>query len=88
MDSCTGQGSFGLKFASSLSGLNLLTTLWEEITNYLIQRQTSGFLEGFNNKGNVLKRRCNGIFNLKHLFRRIYLDLHGYRLFTGTIISA
>ncbi|HEX9389008.1 MAG TPA: ISL3 family transposase [Anaerolineales bacterium] len=68
--------------------LNLLATWWEEITNYFIQRQNSGFVEGFNNKVKVLKRRCYGIFNLQHLFQRIYLDLHGYRLFSATTIYA
>jgi transposase len=67
--------------------LKLLETWWEEITNYFIQRENSGFVEGFNNKVKVLKRRCYGIFNLKHLFQRIYLDLHGYRLFAATTIS-
>jgi transposase len=56
---------------------------WEEITNYFIDRASSGFVEGMNNKLKVLKRRCYGIFNLKHLFQRIYLDLEGYRLFLG-----
>ena len=68
--------------------LKLLSAWWEEITNYFIQRENSGFVEGFNNKVKVLKRRCYGIFNLKHLFQRIYLDLHGYRLFAATTISA
>lgn len=67
--------------------LNLLQTWWQEITNYFIQRENSGFVEGFNNKVKVLKRRCYGIFNLRHLFQRIYLDLHGYRLFAATTIS-
>jgi transposase len=67
--------------------LKLLETWWEEIANYFIQRENSGFVEGFNNKVKVLKRRCYGIFNLKHLFQRIYLDLHGYRLFAATTIS-
>jgi transposase len=67
--------------------LKLLNTWWEEITNYFIQRENSGFVEGFNNKVKVLKRRCYGIFNLKHLFQRIYLDLHGYRLFATTFYS-
>jgi len=53
----------------------------EEIANYFINRDTSGFVEGFNNKIKVLKRRCYGIFNIQHLFQRIYLDLEGYRLF-------
>lgn len=73
------------------SGLNcfenfrkLLNTWWEEITNYFIRRENSGFVEGFNNKVKVLKRRSYGIFNLKHLFQRIYLDLHGYHLFATT----
>lgn len=66
--------------------LKLLYTWWEEITNYFIQRENSGFVEGFNNKVKILKRRCYGIFNLKHLFKRIYLDLHGYRLFAATTI--
>lgn len=68
--------------------LKLLKTWWEEITNFFIQRENSGFVEGFNNKVKILKRRCYGIFNLKHLFQRIYLDLHGYRLFAATTIYA
>lgn len=68
--------------------LKLLSAWWEEITNYFILRENSGFVEGFNNKVKVLKRRCYGIFNLKHLFQRIFLDLHGYRLFAATTISA
>jgi transposase len=64
--------------------LKLLNAWWEEITNYFIQRENSGFVEGFNNRVKVLKRRCYGIFNLKHLFQRIFLDLNGYRLFAAT----
>ena len=52
-----------------------------EIVAYFKGRHTSGFVEGFNNKIKVLKRRCYGIFNIQHLFQRIYLDLEGYRLF-------
>lgn len=66
--------------------LKLLQTWWEEITNFFIQRENSGFVEGFNNKVKVLKRRCYGIFNLEHLFQRIFLDLHGYRLFAASTI--
>ena len=54
---------------------------WNEILNYFVARETSGFVEGFNNKLKVLKRRCYGITNLAHLFQRIYLDIEGYRLF-------
>jgi transposase len=63
---------------------SFLTTLenWlDEITNYFVNRLTSGFVEGFNNKVKVLKRRCYGMTNLRHLFQRLYLDLEGYRLF-------
>ena len=70
------------------SGLNcfdsFLSTLRqrrEEITNYFIDRSTSGFVEGLNNKIKVIKRRCYGLLNVKHLFQRIYLDLSGYTLF-------
>ena len=57
----------------------------DEITNYFVDRNNSGFVEGLNNKIKVLKRRCYGIFNLRHLFQRIYLDMEGYRRFAGTI---
>jgi transposase len=61
--------------------LKTLNHWWEEITNYFVGRDNSGFVEGLNNKLKVLKRRCYGLFNLKHLFQRIFLDLEGYRLF-------
>ena len=61
--------------------LKTLSNWMDEITNYFLNRDTSGFVEGFNNKVKVLKRRCYGIFNLGHLFQRIFLDLEGYRLF-------
>ena len=63
-----------------------LTTLdnhFDYITNYFVKRLNSGFVEGFNNKVKVIKRRCYGIFNVAHLFQRIFLDLEGYRLFAG-----
>jgi hypothetical protein len=57
-----------------------LSVIWE-FRNYFINRQTSGFVEGLNNKIKVIKRRCYGIFNITHLFQRIYLDIEGYSLF-------
>jgi transposase len=63
---------------------SFLTTLehWlADIANYFIDRHTSGFVEGFNNKLKVLKRRCYGILNVTHLFQRVQLDLYGYSLF-------
>lgn len=67
---------------------SFFTTLnnWlEEITNYFLHRHNSGFVEGLNNKIKVLKRRCYGIFNLAHLFQRLFLDLEGYRMFAPTM---
>ena len=51
------------------------------IANYFINRRTSGFVEGLNNKLKTIKRRCYGISRIDHLFQRLYLDLEGYRLF-------
>lgn len=61
--------------------LGTLDRWFDLITNYFVERLTSGFVEGLNNKIKVLKRRCYGLFNLDHLFQRIFLDLEGYRLF-------
>ena len=64
---------------------SFLTTVdnWlDEITNYFVERQTSGFVEGFNNRIKVLKRRCYGIFNVKRIFQRLTLDVNGYERFT------
>jgi transposase len=36
---------------------------------------------GLNNKLKVLKRRCYGLYTLRHLFQRITLDLEGYGRF-------
>jgi len=55
----------------------------EEITNYFVDRRTSGFVEGLNNKIKVIKRRCCGILNVDHLFQRIFLDIRGYSLFAS-----
>jgi transposase len=63
--------------------IHTLGRWWQEIINYFVNRDNSGFVEGLNNKLKVLKRRCYGLFNLKHLFQRIFLDLEGYRLFAG-----
>ena len=61
--------------------LSTIKKWWEEILNFFVDRANSGFVEGLNNKLKVLKRRSYGIFNLSNIFRRIYLDLEGYRLF-------
>lgn len=61
--------------------LTTLDTYLDEITNYFLHRDSSGFVEGLNNKLKVLKRRCYGLLNLDHLFQRLFLDLEGYALF-------
>jgi transposase len=66
------------------SFLQTLEKWKEEIANYFLARHNSGFVEGLNNKIKVLKRRCYGIFNLSHLFQRLYLDLEGYQRFAHT----
>jgi transposase len=66
------------------SVLGTLDRWMEEITNDFQGRQTSGFVEGFNNRVKVLKRRCYGIFNVGSLFQRLTLDWHGYQLFGHT----
>jgi transposase len=69
---------------------SFLTTLeshLDDIANYFIDRHTSGFVEGFNNKLKVIKRRCYGMLNVTHLFQRIQLDLYGYSLFAPKIIG-
>jgi len=52
------------------------------ITNYFVDRNSSGFVEGLNNQIKVIKRRCYGIFNVGHFFQRLTIDLRGYELFT------
>jgi hypothetical protein len=62
--------------------LNLLDARLDLIANYFINRQTSSFVEGLNNKIKVLKPRCYGLRNVVRLFQRLTLDLEGYRRFS------
>jgi transposase len=66
------------------SFLGTIDRWMDEITNYFRGRQPSGFVEGFNNRVKVLKKRCYGIFNVGSLFQRLTFDLHGYQLFGHT----
>lgn len=52
------------------------------IANYFTRRANSGFVEGFNNKLKVIKRRCYGIKRVDRLFQRLWLDTVGYAKFT------
>jgi transposase len=53
---------------------------WVGILNFFKHRLTSGFVEGLNTKIRVLTRRCFGLFNLRHFFQRLWLDVEGYRV--------
>jgi transposase len=59
----------------------------EQICNYFIGRNTSGFVEGFNNKVKVLKRRCYGLSNITKLFQRLILDTLGMERFAPSIAA-
>ena len=63
------------------SFLGTVETWLDKITNYFLDRLTSGFVEGFNNRVKVLKRRCYGIFDLDRIFQRLTLDINGYERF-------
>ena len=63
------------------SFLKTLDERMEEITNYFVDRHSSGFVEGLNNKIKVIKRRCYGILNVGHFFQRLFIDLRGYEEF-------
>ena len=60
------------------SFLGTVETWLDKIANYFLERLTSGFIEGFNNRVKVLKRRCYGIFNVDRIFQRLTLDINGY----------
>jgi transposase len=61
--------------------LKTLETYKDEVVNYFLDRLTSGFVEGLNNKIKVIKRRCYGLTDIGHLFQHLYLDLCGYSLY-------
>ena len=58
--------------------INTLKKYQTHIVQYFNGRHSSGFVEGFNNKIKVIKRRCYGIFDENSLFRRLFLDTEGY----------
>ncbi len=55
----------------------------DEIANYFHRRASSGFVEGFNNKLKTITRRSYGLQRVESLFRRLWLDLHGYQYFSA-----
>lgn len=52
-----------------------------QIANYFDRRASSGFVEGLNNKLKTITRRSYGLKRIDSLFRRLWLDLNGYRHF-------
>ncbi|HEX9870622.1 MAG TPA: transposase, partial [Candidatus Tectomicrobia bacterium] len=70
--------------AEFASFLGTLDRWMDQLTNSFQDRQTSGGVEGCNNRVKVLTRRCDGIFDVGRLFPRLTLDLHGYQLFGHT----
>jgi transposase len=61
--------------------IKTLKKYMNEITNYFLERNTSGFVEWFNNKIKVLTRRCYGLGSASRLFQRIKLDTEGLEMF-------
>ena len=61
--------------------IKTLRNHWNPILNYFVERVTSGFVEGLNNKIKTIKRRCYGIKKVATLFQRIWLDLEGCERF-------
>ena len=61
--------------------IKTLSKYMDEITNYFLERNTSGFVEGFNNRIKVLTRRSYGLKSAARLFQRIKLDTEGFGMF-------
>jgi len=59
----------------------------ESICNYFINRYSSGFVEGFNNKVKVLKRRCYGLSDVTRLFQRLIIDNLGMERFHPAVAA-
>ena len=66
------------------SFLGTVNTWLDKLTNYFLEGWSSGFVEGFNNRVKVLKRRCYGIFDVEQIFQRLTLDINGYERFGFT----
>ena len=64
--------------------LETLKRFWPFLLNFFSRRLSSGFVEGLNHKVRVLLARSFGLFNLDHLFQRLWLDLEGPRVFQYT----
>jgi len=63
------------------SFLGTLKKWKREIGNHFVNFDSSGFVEGLNNKIMVLKRRCFGLGSAPSLLRRLKIDMEGYAFF-------
>jgi transposase len=67
--------------------IKTLINYQEPICGYFIQRHNSGFVEGFNNKVKVLKRRCYGLSNPITLFQRLIVDTLGLERYAPHVVA-
>jgi transposase len=66
-----------LDFSPELDGFIKTFEQWqEEILNYFDARQTSGPVEGINNKARVILKRAYGLKSVDSLWTRLLLDLN------------
>jgi transposase len=66
-----------LEFSTELDGFIKTFEQWqEEILNYFDARQTSGPVEGINNKARVILKRAYGLKSADSLWTRLILDLN------------
>lgn len=63
--------------------LKTLRNHLDGIANYFHKRANSGFVEGFNNKLKIITRRSYGLKRVDSLFRRLWLDVNGYKYFVA-----
>ncbi len=61
--------ALGVKSLSKFVGT--LRNWWEHILNYFLDRVTSGFVEGMNNRLKLIKRRAFGYRNFEHFRLRV-----------------
>ncbi|MBK1649857.1 transposase [Rhabdochromatium marinum] len=74
-------------WAVTTTFLSTLESYMTEIINYFVHRDSSGFVEGLNNKIKVIKRRRYRILNVGRLLQRVFLDLSGRKVFFLQSIS-
>ena len=66
-----------LDYSPELEGFIATCERWqEEILNYFEARQTSGPVEGINNKARVITKRSYGLKSAESLWTRLILDLN------------